>query len=49
MNKFDHVKAVEDLQEYRKTNERNPEQVAIRGARLIKDNYTQKLGDQGTS
>jgi hypothetical protein len=49
MNKFDHVKAVEDLQEYRKTNERNADQVTILGARLIKDNYTAKLGDQGNS
>lgn len=48
MSKFDHAQAIEDLQEYRKTNERNSEQVAILGARLIKDNYIQKLGDQGT-
>ncbi|KAI7878362.1 uncharacterized protein EV154DRAFT_486192 [Mucor mucedo] len=46
MSKFDHAQAIEDLQEYRKTNERNSERVAILGARLIKDNYTQKLGDQ---
>lgn len=46
MNKFDHVKAVEELQAFRMTNERNSERVTILGARLIKDNYTSKLGDQ---
>lgn len=47
MNKFDHVKAAEELQALRMTNERNSEKVTIIGARLIKDNYTSKLGDQG--
>lgn len=45
--KFDHGKAVQDLQQFRMTNERSSEKVAILGARLIKDNYTSKLGDQG--
>jgi hypothetical protein len=46
-NKFDHVKAVEELQQFRMNNERNSEKITILGARLIKDNYTSKLGDQG--
>lgn len=46
-NKFDHAKAVEELQQYRMTNERSSENVSILGARLIKDKYTSKLGDQG--
>lgn len=46
-NKFDHVKAVQDLLQYRMNNERNSEQITVLGARIIKDNYTSKLGDQG--
>lgn len=47
MAKFDYIQAVEDLQKYRLTNERCSEKVATLGARLIRDNYTSKLGDQG--
>jgi hypothetical protein len=47
MSKFNHAKAVEELQQIRMTNERCSEQVTILGARLIKDNYVSKLGDQG--
>lgn len=41
------AKAAEELQQYRMTNERSSERVSILGARLIKDKYTTKLGDQG--
>lgn len=40
------AKAAEELQQYRMTNERSSERVSILGARLIKDKYTTKLGDQ---
>ncbi|KAI7899809.1 uncharacterized protein BX663DRAFT_440415 [Cokeromyces recurvatus] len=46
MSKFNHIKAIEELQHYRLTNERCSEKVAFLGARLIKDNYISKLGDQ---
>ncbi|KAG1097768.1 hypothetical protein G6F42_018117 [Rhizopus arrhizus] len=45
MSKFNHKEAAEELQHYRLTNERNSEKVCHLGARLIKDNYTAKLGD----
>jgi hypothetical protein len=45
MSKFNHKEAVEELQHYRLTNERNSERVSLLGARLIRDNYTTKLGD----
>lgn len=45
MSKFNHKEAAEELQHYRLTNERNSEKVCHLGARLIKDNYTVKLGD----
>jgi hypothetical protein len=47
MARFDYVKAAEELQTFRLTNERNSEYVTSIGARLIKDKYTAKLGDQG--
>ncbi|KAI9481395.1 MAG: hypothetical protein EXX96DRAFT_212751 [Benjaminiella poitrasii] len=46
MSKFNHTEAVEELQHYRLTNERCSEKVTLLGARLIKDNYVSKLGDQ---
>jgi hypothetical protein len=46
MSNYNHAEAVEELQKIRMTNERCSEQVTILGARLIKDNYTSKLGDQ---
>ena len=47
-DKFDHAKAVEELQQFRMTKERSSETIATLGARVIKDNYVSKLGDQGT-
>ncbi|KAI8091064.1 uncharacterized protein B0P05DRAFT_528619 [Gilbertella persicaria] len=46
MVKFNYTEAVEELQHFRLTKERSSERVASLGARLIKDGYTSKLGDQ---
>lgn len=46
MSRFDHAKAIEELQQLRMTNERLPEKIVSLGKRLIDDNYTSKLGDQ---
>lgn len=48
MGKFDYNQAVEELQKYRLTNERQSERVVSLGATLIRDNHTFKLGDQGS-
>ncbi|KAI8097682.1 TPR repeat protein 35 [Halteromyces radiatus] len=46
MPRFDYTQALEELKTYRMTNERQSEKVASLGARLLRDNYTTKLGDE---
>ncbi|KAI9009912.1 hypothetical protein CLU79DRAFT_774454 [Phycomyces nitens] len=46
MSRFDPAAAVEELQSFRSTNERQPERVASLGARLIRDKQLSKLGEQ---
>ncbi|ORZ05471.1 hypothetical protein BCR42DRAFT_337973 [Absidia repens] len=46
MPRFDYAEALEELKLYRLTNERQSEKVAGLGARLIRDNYSSKLGDE---
>lgn len=47
MSRFDIAKAIEELQQLRTTNERSSERITSLGQRIIDDNYTSKLGDQG--
>jgi hypothetical protein len=47
MSRFDFAKAIEELQQLRTTNERSSERITNLGQRIIDDNYTSKLGDQG--
>ncbi|KAG0180363.1 ER membrane complex subunit 2 [Apophysomyces sp. BC1034] len=46
MARFDYTVAVEELQNLRLTNERQSERVAALGARLIREKYISKLGDE---
>ncbi|OBZ88638.1 ER membrane protein complex subunit 2 [Choanephora cucurbitarum] len=46
MPSFNYTQAVEELQQYRLTKQRSSERVAHLGAKIIKGNYTSKLGDQ---
>ncbi|KAI8375971.1 uncharacterized protein BYT42DRAFT_572949 [Radiomyces spectabilis] len=46
MPRFDYTQALAQLQEYRISNERQPEKVASIGAELFRGQYLAKLGDQ---
>lgn len=47
MTRFNHAEAINELQELRTTNERCCERVVSLAQRIIDDNYTSTLGDQG--
>ncbi|CAO3639711.1 unnamed protein product [Cunninghamella echinulata] len=46
MPRFDFEQVVEELKNYRTTNERQPEKVTSLGAELIRGNHTSKLGEE---